>query len=62
MDLRGIPTTACPNCNSAMLKINVRFDPETYEIAMYMLDCECAECGSLLTAPTPIDREAEDEF
>jgi len=29
---------------------------------MYMLDCECAECGSLLTAPTPIDREAEDEF
>jgi len=45
-----------------MLKIKARFDPETYEIAMYMLDCECAECGSLLTAPTPIDREAEDEF
>jgi len=24
---------------------------------MYFLDMECAECGTLATAPTPIDTE-----
>jgi hypothetical protein len=26
---------------------------------MYFLDMECAECGTLATAPTPIDTEEE---
>jgi len=25
------------------------------EVAFYLLDAECYECGALLTAPTPID-------
>lgn len=56
LDMRGIPTAACPNCASTMLNINAKFDTETYEIEMYMLDCKCAECGTLLTAPTPPDQ------
>jgi hypothetical protein len=55
LDLRGIPTAACPNCGSTLFNINASFDVETYEIEMYLLDCKCAECGSLLTAPTPPD-------
>ena len=30
---------------------------ENYEIATYFLDMQCVECGALLTAPTPLDRE-----
>jgi hypothetical protein len=30
---------------------------DNYEIATYFLDMECAQCGSLATAPTPLDRE-----
>jgi len=55
LNLRGIPTAACPNCGSTLFNINASFDVETYEIEMYLLDCKCAECGSLLTAPTPPD-------
>lgn len=29
---------------------------EDYELAGYQLDAECAECGSPLTAPCPVDR------
>jgi hypothetical protein len=28
---------------------------EDGEISLYMLDMECALCGALATAPTPID-------
>jgi hypothetical protein len=28
---------------------------EDNEISLYMLDMECALCGNLATAPTPID-------
>jgi hypothetical protein len=27
---------------------------EEYEIAQYFLDMECANCGSIATAPTPM--------
>jgi hypothetical protein len=54
MDLRGTPTHACI-CGSAVWNIKAVFD--NYEIATYFLDMECAECGSLATAPTPLDRE-----
>jgi rRNA maturation endonuclease Nob1 len=55
-DFRGIPSAACPACGSNLIQITASFNYETYEIDMYLLDnAECAECGSLLTAPTPLD-------
>ena len=57
MDLRGTPTHACP-CGSNIFNVKVIFD--NYEIATYFLDMECANCGSLVTAPTPLDREETD--
>lgn len=55
MDARGVPTTICPNCGHDIFKILVKFDPSDYEIGLYMLDSECSKCGTLVTAPTPID-------
>jgi len=55
MDARGIPTAICPNCGLDYLKIIAKFDPITYEISMYHLDATCANCETLLTAPTPVD-------
>jgi hypothetical protein len=54
MDLRGTPTHACV-CGSRIWNIQAVFD--NYEIATYFLDMECTQCGSLATAPTPLDRE-----
>lgn len=54
VDLRGTPTHACV-CGSIHFYIRVIF--ENYEIATYFLDMQCVECGALLTAPTPLDRE-----
>ena len=58
-DIRGVPTPLCPYGNSDLITITAIFDPETYEISMYLLDnASCAECGALLTAPTPEDLPA----
>jgi len=57
MDLRGTPTHICP-CGCNIFNVKVIFD--NYEIATYFLDMECANCGSLVTAPTPVDREETD--
>jgi hypothetical protein len=54
MDLRGVPTHVCP-CGCDIWNLKVVFDD--FEISSYFLDMECASCGSLATAPTPIDRE-----
>lgn len=54
VDLRGTPTHACV-CGSIHFYIRAIF--ENYEIATYFLDMQCVECGALLTAPTPLDRE-----
>ena len=54
LDARGIPTRTCPVCNSALFTVQVSFD-EDYEIAGYLLNCECAYCHTKLTAPTPLD-------
>jgi hypothetical protein len=54
MDLRGTPTHECV-CGSVIWKVHAQFDD--YQIAQYFLDMECAKCGSLATAPTPLDRE-----
>jgi hypothetical protein len=54
-DYRGIPTPVCP-CGSNLIRLTATFDDETYEISGYFLDdASCAECGSLVTAPTPLD-------
>jgi len=53
IDLRGTPTHVCP-CGSVVWDVKVVF--EDYEIATYFLDMECVSCGSVATAPTPLDR------
>lgn len=57
MDLRGTPTHVCP-CGCNIFNVKVIFDD--YEVGTYFLDMECANCGSLATAPTPMDREGLD--
>ena len=52
MDLGGTPTHVCP-CGSMVWDLKVIF--QDGEIATYFLDMECFSCGSLATAPTPID-------
>lgn len=56
MDLRGTPTHICP-CGCNIFNVKVIFD--NFEIATYFLDMECSNCGSLATAPTPIDMKGE---
>jgi len=58
LDLRGTPTHVCV-CGSQHFYVRAIF--ENYEIATYFLDMICAECGSLATAPTPLDREEMDQ-
>lgn len=36
-------------------KIDAIFDDD-FEITFYMLDAECSQCGTPLTAPTPCDK------
>lgn len=57
MDVRGTPTHVCP-CGCNIWNVKVMFDD--FEIATYFLDMECANCGSLATAPTPIDKDRTD--
>ena len=57
MDIRGVPTQVCP-CGCEIWTLKVIFD--NYEIATYFLDMECANCGTLATAPTPLDREEKE--
>jgi hypothetical protein len=57
IDLRGTPTHKCL-CGSEVWMLKVTFSD--YEISNYFLDMECFNCGSLATAPTPIDRGMND--
>lgn len=54
MDLRDKdnPIHVCP-CGSRVWNIQAMFDD--YEISMYFTEMECALCGTLATAPTPVD-------
>jgi hypothetical protein len=56
MDLRDKdkPLEVCI-CGSTLWNVKAMF--ENGEISLYMLDMECYLCGSLATAPTPIDGE-----
>jgi hypothetical protein len=56
MDLRDKerPLHVCV-CGSMLWNVQAMF--EDGEISLYMLDMECALCGTLATAPTPIDND-----
>lgn len=56
MDLRGTPTHVCV-CGCSVWNLKVMF--EGNQISQYFLDMECAQCGSLATAPTPVDNRNE---
>jgi hypothetical protein len=56
MDLRGEPSHICI-CGSRLWNVQAMF--EDYEISMYLLDMECANCGSMATAPTLVDKKEE---
>jgi hypothetical protein len=57
MDLCGVPTYVCP-CGCDIFNLKVIF--YNFEIASYFLDMECANCGTLATAPTPLDRDGSE--
>ena len=59
MDIRGVPTTVCP-CGSLVWTLKAIFDNETGNIAMYFMDMECSQCGTIATAPTPEDYNVSD--
>jgi hypothetical protein len=56
MDLRDKerPLHICV-CGSMLWNVQAMF--EDGEISLYMLDMKCALCGTLATAPTPIDND-----
>ena len=58
MDVRGTPTTTCP-CGSEIWNLKTVFDKESGEIEMYFIDMECAQCGTLATAPTPDEDDTD---
>lgn len=58
MDIRGKPTTVCP-CGSMIWNLKTIFADDG-EIEMYFVDMECADCGTLATAPVPSDYDEED--
>jgi len=53
IDQRGIPTHECLNCGGNVFLIRAVF--ENYDIASWFLDGNCAECGSPVTVPCPVD-------
>jgi hypothetical protein len=58
MDVRGEATTTCP-CGCEIWNLKVVFDQSTNEIGLYFRDMECAQCGTLATAPIPDNAEED---
>jgi hypothetical protein len=57
-DLTGEPTLACI-CGCLMFEITVMWDDDR-TVGWYDLRQKCKDCGSISTAPTPIDGEDYD--
>lgn len=56
VDVGGIPTAACAVCGCTWIVTSVNLDPETYEIASWLLhDARCHDCGSIVTLACPPD-------
>jgi hypothetical protein len=47
---RGIPSHQCINCGGEWFRVLCRF--EDYEIAQYIVEAFCEECGAEVDAPT----------
>lgn len=54
MDYENEVLHECPICNSNVWNVKCVFND--YELATYMIDMECASCGTYAKAPTPLDR------
>lgn len=63
---RGIPSNECINCGSNMQIVRAIF--QDYELVMWFTDSFCANCGSPMTTPTPVDnpdytpKDDDDDF
>ena len=53
INFRGIPTHECPVCQSRMFRVYASF--EDYDIALWLVDAVCADCGAEVTVPCPVD-------
>jgi hypothetical protein len=54
LDIRGEPVHVCP-CGSQLWQLNCMF--EDSEISLYFTEMTCVICGTIATAPTPLDKE-----
>ena len=52
-NLRGIPSSVCLNCGHLVFQVGCMF--EDNEISLWFTDAKCADCGALVTVPTPVD-------
>jgi hypothetical protein len=53
VNLRGIPSSVCLNCGHLVFQVGCMF--EDNEISLWFTDAKCADCGALVTVPTPVD-------
>ena len=53
VNLRGIPSSVCLNCGHLVFQVGCMF--EDNEISLWFTNAKCADCGALVTVPTPVD-------
>ena len=53
VNLRGIPSSVCLNCGHLVFQVGCMF--EDNDISLWFTDAKCADCGALVTVPTPAD-------
>ena len=54
-DLRSLGPIHVCSCGSKVFKVGCMF--EDNEISLWFTDAQCAECGSLVKVPTPVDND-----
>ena len=60
VNLRGIASSVCLNCGHLVFQVGCMF--EDNEISLWFTDAMCASCGALVTVPTPVDGNNENNF
>ncbi len=53
VNLRGIASSVCLNCGHLVFQVGCMF--EDNDISQWFTDAKCADCGALVTVPTPVD-------
>jgi len=53
VNLRGIPSSVCLNFGHLVFQVGCMF--EDNDISLWFTDAKCADCGALVTVPTPVD-------